>query len=153
MMTRLFTAMLMLATCLAATLPAHALRVDNFTLLDHRGDAHELYYHRAAPAIVMLVQGNGCPIVRNAITDYEALQAQYADQGVKFFMLNSNLQDQRASIAAEAEKYGIDVPILDDETQLIGESLGLVRTGEILVIDPQSWSIAYRGPINDRPLS
>ena len=28
-----------------------------------------------------MIQGNGCPIVRNALTDYKALRDQYADQG------------------------------------------------------------------------
>ena len=54
---------------------AYALeRVDNFMLLDHMGDAHELYYHRNASAIVMMVQGNGCPIVRNAIGEFKELR-------------------------------------------------------------------------------
>ncbi len=44
----------------------------------------------------------------------------------------------------------IDFPILVDETQLIGESLGLSRTAEILVIDPRKWKLVYRGPIDDR---
>ena len=125
-------------------------RVDNFMLLDHMGDAHELYYHRNASAIVMMVQGNGCPIVRNAIGEFKELRDKYADQGAQFFMVNSNLQDHRTTIRDEAEKYGIDIPILDDETQLVGESLGLIRTAEVLVIDPKNWSVAYRGPINDR---
>ena len=130
---------------------AYALeRVDNFMLLDHMGDAHELYYHRNASAIVMMVQGNGCPIVRNAIGEFKELRDKYADQGAQFFMVNSNLQDHRTTIRDEAEKYGIDIPILDDETQLVGESLGLIRTAEVLVIDPKNWSVAYRGPINDR---
>ena len=64
-------------------------RVDNFMLLDHMGDAHELYYHRNASAIVMMVQGNGCPIVRNAIGEFKELRDKYADQGAQFFMVNS----------------------------------------------------------------
>jgi peroxiredoxin len=129
---------------------AQAERIDNFVLLDQHGDAHNLYYHKDKSAIVVMIQGNGCPIVRNALSDYKALRDEYADQGVHFLMLNSNLQDQRSTILAEAEKYGIDMPILHDESQLVGESLNLVRTAEILVIDPTTWNIAYRGPINDR---
>ena len=125
-------------------------RIENFVLLDQHGDAHNLYYHRDKSAVVIMIQGNGCPIVRNALTDYKALRDTYTDQGVHFMMLNANLQDQRSTILAEAEKFGIDMPILHDETQLIGESLNLVRTAEVLVIDPQTWQIAYRGPINDR---
>ena len=125
-------------------------RIENFVLLDQHGDAHNLYYHRDKSAVVIMIQGNGCPIVRNALTDYKALRDTYANQGVHFMMLNANLQDQRSTILAEAEKFGIDMPILHDETQLIGESLNLVRTAEVLVIDPKNWQIVYRGPINDR---
>ena len=28
--------------------------------------------------------------------------------------------------------------------------MNLIRTAEVLVIDPETWDIAYRGPINDR---
>ncbi len=125
-------------------------RIENFVLLDQHGDAHNLHYHRDKSAVVIMIQGNGCPIVRNALTDYKALRDSFADQGVHFMMLNANLQDQRSTILAEAEKFGIDMPILHDETQLIGESLNLVRTAEVLVIDPENWQIVYRGPINDR---
>ncbi|MED5347082.1 MAG: redoxin domain-containing protein, partial [Pseudomonadota bacterium] len=111
-----------LVALVLSTSGVQAMRVDNFVLLDHKGDAHDLYYHKNASAIVIMVQGNGCPIVRNALTDYKALRDQFANAGTQFFMLNSNLQDRRETIAAEAEKYGIDMPILHDETQLIGES-------------------------------
>lgn len=150
LLTQSVQATALLVGMLLSLTSAHAMRVDNFVLLDHKGDAHDLYYHKNASAIVIMVQGNGCPIVRNALTDYKALRDQFAANSTQFFMLNSNLQDRRETIAAEAEKYGIDMPILHDETQLIGESLDLIRTGEILVIDPKTWEIAYRGPINDR---
>ncbi|MEM7452685.1 MAG: hypothetical protein AAGA41_08635, partial [Pseudomonadota bacterium] len=42
------------------------------------------------------------------------------------------------------------MPILVDETQLIGEALELDRSGEVLVIDPRNWEVAYRGPLSDR---
>ena len=125
-------------------------RVDNFRLFDHTGASHELYYFNDAKAIAFLVQGNGCPIVRNAAPRFKELRDEFADQGVEFLMLNSNLQDTRATIAKEAAKYGYDMPILDDETQLIGEGLGLVRTGVVFVVDPQTWTVSYAGAIDDR---
>ena len=124
--------------------------VDNFTLLDHRGEAHELHYHSDAEAVVLVVQGNGCPVVRNALPDLREVRERYAGAGVVFLMINSNLQDTRESVQAEAEEWGIDLPILIDETQLVGESLRLTRTAEALVIDPDGWQLVYRGPINDR---
>jgi peroxiredoxin len=125
-------------------------RVENFRLTDHQGGSHELYYYSDAKAIVFMVQGNSCPIVRNAMPRFKELRDQYATQGVQFFMLNSNLQDNRQSVSQEAEEFGFDIPILIDETQIIGESLGLVRTGEVFVVDPKTWSVSYRGAVDDR---
>lgn len=124
--------------------------VDNFTLLDHEGKAHELYYFQDSPAIVVMIQGNGCPIVRNAWADYKAVKDEFSDKGVQFYMLNANKQDNRERLKTEAAEFSYDIPILKDETQLIAESLGVKRTAEVLVISPEDWSIVYRGPVNDR---
>ena len=91
---------------------AFASRVDNFVLLDHQGDAHELYYHRATEAVVLMVQGNNCPSTGKSVASYKGLRDHFEPLGVKFFMLNSNMADQRPDIAQEALKYGIDMPIL-----------------------------------------
>ena len=128
-------------------------RVENFRLMDHQGGSHELYYFSDAKAVVFMVQGNSCPIVRNAMPRFKELRDQYATQGVQFFMLNSNLQDNRQTVSQEAEEFGFDIPILIDETQIIGESLGLVRTGEVFVVDPKTWSVSYRGAVDDRACS
>ena len=137
-----------------AVRPAAALepgdRVDDFRLLDHEGGSRHLYYYGDAPAVVMMVQGNGCPIVRNAMPGFKALRDEFAPRGVEFLLLNANLQDDRAAIAREAEAFAIDLPVLLDDTQLVGESLGLVRTGEVIVIDPATWTVAYRGAMDDR---
>jgi peroxiredoxin len=124
--------------------------VDNFVLLDQHGKNHDLYDHKNKAAVVIMIQGNGCPIVRNAVTDYRELRDQYQGRDVHFMMLNANLQDQPSAILREAETFGIDWPILHDRTQAVGRSLNLIRTAEVLVIDPETWDIAYRGPINDR---
>lgn len=129
---------------------ASALKVDNFVLLDQLGQAHELYYHADASAIVIMIQGNGCQIVRSNLGEYQALQDQFNKQGVEFFMLNANLQDTRAALADEAQEWGIKTPILKDQSQMIASSLKVTRTGEVLVIDPKTWQIVYRGPISDR---
>ncbi len=125
-------------------------RVDNFRLLDHQGASHQLYYYSDAKAIAVMVQGNGCPIVRNAMPRFKEIRDAYASQGVQFFLLNSNLQDNRSTIEKEAKEFGYDIPILMDDTQIIGESLDLVRTGEVFVIDPKTWKVTYQGAIDDR---
>ena len=145
-----------LVMAIAALMAAQALalqtqeRVENFRLMDHQGGSQELYYYSDASAVVFMVQGNGCPIVRNAMPRFKELRDQYADQGVQFFMLNSNLQDNATTVALEAEEFGYDIPILIDDSQIIGESLGLVRTGEIFMLDPKTWKVTYHGALDDR---
>jgi hypothetical protein len=125
--------------------------VDDFQLVDQNRDAHHLYYHADAPAIVIMTTGNGCPIARLAGPMLQEIRDQYADQGVEFFLLNANTQDTRDAVRQEAELFGIDLPILMDETQLIAESLGVERTGEVFVIEPsKGWEVVYHGPIDDR---
>lgn len=126
------------------------MRVDDFQLTDTAGAAHQLYYYSDAPAIVLMTQGNGCPIVRNAMPFYREVRDVYADRGVEFFLLNSNLQDNSQSIAAESAEFGFDIPVLVDEYQLIGESLGVTRTAEVYVIDPKTRTVVYHGPVDDR---
>ena len=139
---------LIAAACCWAPVGA-ALQVDDFALLDQRGEKHELGAYADAKAVVLMVQGNGCPVVRNALPDLRAVRTKYERLGVAFLMINSNLQDRTETIRAEAEEFGIDFPILVDETQEVGTSLALTRTAEVLVLDPMR-HIAYRGPINDR---
>ena len=109
-----------------------------------------MHYNRDAPAIVLIVQGNGCQIVQSFLNDYRALRDDYAEAGVQVMMINSNLQGSRETIAAEAEQWDIDFPILDDDTQAIGRSLGVTRTAEVIVVNPKTWRMVYRGPLNDR---
>ena len=125
-------------------------RVQNFGLYDHQDNFHRLHYYSDASAIVLYVQGNACPIVRKSIRGIEAIKEGYQDRGVQFFMINSNLQDTRSSISEEALAYDINTPILVDEDQLVAEMLDIDITAETFVIDPEDWSLIYRGPIDDQ---
>jgi peroxiredoxin len=125
-------------------------KVDNFNLADHRGQPHALYDLSNKKAVVIMVQGNGCPIVRQALPALAEVRAKYREQGVEFLLLNSNLQDKRDLVAKEADEFKIDFPILVDDKQHVGEALGVVRTSEVFVIEPKSWKVAYRGPMDDR---
>lgn len=152
MKTRLRLLAWVVAMVLAA--PAFAIApgevVDNFRALDQNGKSHELYYSSDMKAVVLMVQGNGCPIVRQAIPALKEIRDRYQAQGVEFLLLNSNLQDTRDAVAQEAKEFKYDFPILVDETQRIGEALGVQRTSEVFVIDPKGWKLAYRGPMDDR---
>lgn len=124
--------------------------IQDFTLLDHKGKSHQLFNYSDARAIVIMIQGNGCPVVRNSLKDFSDLAEQYKKSNIQFFMLNSNLQDDRDAVAKEAGAWDITVPVLIDEYQIVGRDLGLSRTAEILIIDPRERQIVYRGPLHDR---
>jgi hypothetical protein len=52
-------------------------KIENFALLDHAGKFHEFdYYCRSAEvkAIVLFIQGNGCPLVRKRVPELVRLQ-------------------------------------------------------------------------------
>jgi hypothetical protein len=144
---RLAAAALLAAGCGVAA-SAFALNpgetVDNFRLVDHNGAAQELYYRSDMKAVVLLTHMNDCPETKTSAEVLEGLRAKY--QGVEFLMLDSNLNTTREAIAADAKKLPLQAPIMIDDTQLVGESLGLKTSGEVFVITPQAgWKVAYRG--------
>ncbi|HEY2358333.1 MAG TPA: redoxin family protein, partial [Phenylobacterium sp.] len=124
------------------------MRVDNFLLVDANFEAHELYRLADAKAVVLVTQANGDAVMRSQAPALKALKAAYAQKGVEFMMLNSNLKDSREAIQAEAAKSGYDTPILMDSYQLVGESLGVTRSAEVIVVDPKTWKVAYRGALD-----
>jgi peroxiredoxin len=124
--------------------------VSDFRLSDHRGEQHRLYDLAQMKAVVIMIQGNGCPIVRHALTTLQQVRDQYRAKGVEFLLLNSNLQDTAATITTEAEEFSIAFPILVDRQQKIGEALRVQRTSEVFVIEPRTWKLVYRGPMDDR---
>jgi Redoxin/EF hand len=122
-----------------------ATKVDNFMLVDANMEAHELYRLADAKAVVIVSQSNGDGLMRAEAPALKSLKAAYAAKGVEFMMINSNLKDSREAILAEADKAGYDTPILMDSYQLVGESLGVTRSAEVIVVDPKSWKVVYHG--------
>jgi hypothetical protein len=128
------------AAAAGATAPID--HVDNFALLDQAGKYHDLYYLSDAKAVVLMTHDDACKAVDQAVPALEQAKASYGSRGVEFLMINS--QDGRDAVAVKAK--GASIPVLLDETQLVSEALQLKRAGEVLVIDPKGWKIAYRGP-------
>ena len=53
-------------------------KVENFRLNDQLGNSHELFYYSDQEALIFLVQGNGCPIARNASVRFHELEKMYS---------------------------------------------------------------------------
>lgn len=122
-------------------------RVGDFTLLDQAGYAHQMSWYDDHVAIVFLVQANGSAATANALDEFETLKARYDGQGIEFFMINPTGNQDRDSVAAEIARLGSSVKVLMDDTQLISEALGVEKTGEVLLFDPKSFTVEFRGPV------
>lgn len=142
-----------LLLALSATVALGSDTVNDFALIDHKGAFRQLYYYAKDPqtkAIVLFVQGNGCPLVRKRVPELKRLRDTYAPKGVLFWMINANPQDNRTDVVKEATEFEMDMPILLDQTQLVAEGLKIKRTAEVIVIEANTWKIRYRGAIDDR---
>ena len=126
-----------------------AAKVENFRLSDQNGRTQELFRYADKKAVVLIVQGNGCPIFQKSVPKIISLRDRYASRGVAFLLINANPQDTRQAVAKQAADFGLEFPVLIDETQTVARALGIMRTAEALVIDPKTWTIVYRGAIDD----
>ncbi|HOZ26575.1 MAG TPA: redoxin domain-containing protein [Hyphomonadaceae bacterium] len=123
-------------------------RADDFRLVDHKSKTQLLSYYKNSPAVVIISQQNGAKAIRDAAAEIKALQASFASKEVPLLLLNSNPADNRDTIAAEMASLGLDVPVLLDDTQLVGEGLGVSRVAQAIVIQPKTWKVVYSGPIS-----
>jgi mono/diheme cytochrome c family protein len=126
--------------------PLAGTHVDDFMLPDQTGMGHQLYYHKQQPAVVILSAVMGDPASDKAIKALGALAKSYQAKGVEFLVLDSSLKDSREKIIASTS--GTELPVLADELQLVGRSLGVTTTAEAFVINPKTWTVAYHGPID-----
>ncbi len=129
--------------------PLRAAEVPNFALLDDQGKNHEL--HRAdGRAVVLFFTGVGCPVARKSAAKLLELKKRFADD-ITVWLVASELDADRAALRKEVEELGLgDLPVLLDTKQALAQAFGVQRTAETLVIDTKSWSIAYRGALDDQ---
>jgi hypothetical protein len=138
---------IILAACSASETAARLVgsKVDDYMLVDQTGMGHILKYDTITPAVVLVSHVNGDAGALAAAKTVQDLAAKHPN--VVFHMINSAEADTRDTIAAEAKANGLTIPILDDEYQLIGNSLGFTYAGEAVIVDPKkNFEIVYHGP-------
>lgn len=133
-----------------ATPTSTVTKVDDFSLLDHRGEFQQLSRHSDAAFIVLFSFATGCPIVRQNIVEVQAIAGEYASKGVRVVCIDSSPADDRKAVQDEVASLMTSLPVLMDETQLVAEGLNITRTAEAIVVRTKDWSLAWRGPVDDR---
>ncbi len=121
-------------------------RVDNFLLADQDLLGRELYRMSDDKAVVLVTYASADKQIHADAHALMALKAAYP-KGVDVMAVDSRIGDKRDPVIADAKAAGLDMPILFDYEQLVGEELGVTRAAEVIVIDPKTWTIAYRGPV------
>lgn len=123
-------------------------RVGNFALLDHLGNSHELRKYGDSRAIVLISTSTQCLENIEKLPKYRLLRTTWEQQGVVFLGIDSAADDSLDEIRHMAQLHNFDLPILLDDSQLVAESLGLKKAGELVVLEPNRFQILYRGGLD-----
>lgn len=138
--------------CLASlttTVQAHAqARVGDFSLLDQSGYFHQMSWYDNNKAIALLVQANDDAVVEDALPNYARLAESFAEKGIQFFLINPMARHNRDAVQAEMDRFGLDIPVLMDDAQIISEAMGIERTAEALLFDPKKFTVVFQGSVD-----
>ena len=136
-----------LALLVIPAISSAANRVGDFSLLDQDGYHHSMSWYDDHKMIALLVQANDSQEAADALPAFDALKAKYDSQGVEFMMINPMGKHNRSAVQAKAAVYEVDIPILMDDARVISEALGIERAGEVLLYNPRSFMVEYRGSV------
>ena len=152
---KLLIAKTFLVAFLAAGLsaPASAQDAKDFTLLDEQGKAVQLHYNRLADAIVLLTHRTGSELVAQSASQIERLREQYAERVIPFYMINSQSTVDRSALLEDKSRLAYSAAILQDDAQLVARTYEFRVAGEVLLIDPATWEVFYRGPVSEPTLA
>jgi peroxiredoxin len=130
-----------------ATLPMH---VPPFRLVDTDGEVRALSDYSDAKAVVLFMQMNGCPIVRQSYPYMEELRAKYEPKGIAFLYIAPNRWDDAESINFETDEYSATPPVAIDTHRALAMHLNVTRSAESFLVDPNTGKVLYRGMADDR---
>jgi len=123
-------------------------RVGDFALLDQQGYFHPMSWYDNNKAIAFLVQANGDAAVESALPEFVRIADSLANREIEFFLINPMGRHNREAVQAEMDRFGIDIPVLMDDAQIISEAMGIERTAQALIYDPEQFTIVYRGAVD-----
>lgn len=109
---------------------------------------HEPFADEKTKAIVLVFVTTDCPIANYYQPTLTALTQEYAERGVRFFLLHSDRDTKAEAAAKHAKEFKAKAPVIMDSTQRIAKRVGARVTPEAFVITREGETV-YRGRIND----
>ena len=109
----------------------------------------------ADPVLVVFFTCNHCPYVIGSDENTRALAERYADRGVRFVAINSNIRNTYAEdsfdhMVARMQEHRFPWLYLYDESQEAALAYGALRTPHFFVFDPDR-KLVYTGRAVDTP--
>lgn len=117
-------------------------RVGDFALLDSYGSFHQLSRYKHRKLVVVMAYVSVCEQSSTQLGNFLDLRARFNPDEVEFLLIDS-LDLGRAKLL----EFNLDLPVLEDDGQLISETLGITHAGDVVVLNPQRLSLIHRGPI------
>ncbi|MFK7865641.1 MAG: hypothetical protein AB8B95_15605 [Pseudohongiellaceae bacterium] len=136
--------------CLIILLPSAATaadRVGDFALLDHEGYFHQMSWYDDNKAVALLVYSHQDAAVEKAIPTFASLEKDFKQQGIAFFMIDPMGLKNRDAIKAHFAASQLSIPVLMDDARIISEALAINTTSEVILYNPKSFTISFRGPV------
>lgn len=137
--------LLSLSSFNASALPE---RVGDFALLDTDGEFHQLSRYRNKEALVLMSFDSSCESMADAVASVESLRADWEAQGFLFALIDSSTITETVALREAKQAASLTMPLMIDDGQLVSESLGFTKVGEVAVLDPERLTLTYRGGLN-----
>lgn len=128
-------------------LPVIGRHVTDFTLSDFRGKEHSLSDLADQSLVVVYFFGTDCPLAKHYSLRLGRMSQEYADKGVAFLGISSNVQDSLSEIENHVRLHGVEFPALKDVGNKVADQLGATRTPEVFVLDAER-KIRYQGRVD-----
>ncbi len=119
-------------------------RYSDFALLDANGYFHQLSRYQHRDALIIMSYDAQCSSSENDLAALLRARAMSEGKNVDFLLLDS-LDIGRSDLLG----LGLELPILEDDGQLVSETLGISKSGEVLIFNPLRKSLYYRGAADD----
>ncbi len=122
-------------------------RLGDFAALDTAGEFHQFSRYGDKESLVLMAFDGSCEAMASQLAEFTAVATKWSDRDVAFGVIDSRSSVELADSRSAQADFGIELPMLLDESQLITQTLGLSRAGEIVVLDPARLSRGFLGAV------
>ncbi|QGJ70451.1 Thiol-disulfide oxidoreductase ResA [Planctomycetales bacterium 10988] len=113
------------------------------------GGVADLQTMKGEKATLLVFMSTHCPISNGYIPELKQIAEEYKADGLKVIGLNPNAGQSLREMAAHAEEYSWEFPLLRDAGAQVAAAVGVSICPEVVLFDGQG-KLAYRGRIDDR---